>query len=74
MNRRGKWQTAVQGDGAGFPDLILLRGERIIAAELKVGKGRATNEQLAWLDAFGAACDAYLWRWEDWDSIVETLR
>ncbi len=59
----------------GFPDLLLLRGERIIAAELKVGKGRATDEQEAWLEAFrDAFAEAYLWRWQDWDDIVKTLR
>lgn len=30
------WRTPVQGDGAGFPDLILVRGSRLIVAELKV--------------------------------------
>ena len=36
----------------GFPDLILLRGERCLALELKSETGKATDEQLAWLRAF----------------------
>jgi len=27
MTKRGKWVTAVQGDGKGFPDLVLVRRE-----------------------------------------------
>ena len=31
------WRTPVQGDGKGWPDLLLVKGRRIIAAELKIG-------------------------------------
>src|SRR5215813_9770420 len=34
------WRTAVSGDGAGFPDLLLVRAERLVVAELKVGRGQ----------------------------------
>lgn len=37
---------------AGFPDLILLRGGRLLVVELKVGKNRATADQQAWLREF----------------------
>lgn len=58
----------------GFPDLVLLRGSRGIAAELKV-RGRVTPEQQAWLDAFRAAgFEAYVWRPEDWPELEEALR
>jgi hypothetical protein len=74
MNRRGKWQTAVQGDGAGFPDLLLLRGAQIIVAELKVGKNKTTPEQVAWLMAFGSAgVPAFTWTPADWDEIELVL-
>jgi hypothetical protein len=56
MNRRGRWMTAVQGDGAGFPDLILVRpNSPIIGAELKTNTGRVTQAQEAWLEAFRQA-------------------
>ena len=29
------WRTAVAADGAGFPDLVMVRGSRLLAAELK---------------------------------------
>lgn len=53
------WRTAVQGDGVGFPDLILLRGERMIVLELKRDRrAKTTPEQDAWLAAFiGLGCE-----------------
>jgi hypothetical protein len=36
----------------GFPDWILIRGERLIALELKSSTGHPTDEQLEWLRAF----------------------
>lgn len=67
------WETPVQADGKGHPDLILVR-ERVIAAELKVGKNRPTPEQRAWLAAYrGAGLAAYLWRPADWAEVVGVL-
>jgi hypothetical protein len=62
------WRTAIEGD-AGFPDIIACRNGRRILAELKVGNGKPTPEQLRWLKAWGS--DAYLWYPRDWDKIVE---
>ena len=36
----------------GFPDAILIRGARLLAIEFKSEKGKLTDEQQAWLDAF----------------------
>ena len=48
----------------GFPDLILIRDERIIAAELKTRKKTTTTEQREWLDAFAESgvAESVLWR------------
>ena len=71
----GGRRTAVQGDGVGFPDLILLRGKRAIAAELKVGRGKPTPHQVVWLDAFReTSVETYIWRPADWDEIEEVLQ
>ena len=71
----GGWRTAVSGDGAGFPDLILVRGTRIIAAELKVGKGKLTQAQSDWLSDLGRVpgMTTCVWRPADWCEIVEWL-
>lgn len=68
------WRTAMSGD-VGWPDLFLVRGERAIAAELKVGKRPVTNEQAAWIRALeGAGIVAYVWRPESWPEIERVLR
>ena len=71
----GEWRTPVSGDGKGWPDLILVRGSRLIAAELKAGKNDVTAEQMAWLTALAAAgVKCFVWRDEDWPEIEEMLR
>lgn len=70
----GSWRTPVAADGKGFPDLVLARN-RIIFAELKVGKNKPSDDQKKWLIALrrvGAL--ALVWRPEDWDEIIEVLR
>jgi len=59
----------------GFPDLVLVRGDRIIFAELKSEKGSVRPEQRMWLDALEKVCkvEVYLWRPHNWDEIVERL-
>jgi VRR-NUC domain len=75
MTARG-WRTPVQGDGQGFPDLILVRRDRLIAAELKREKGGVVSEdQRWWLAAFDAAgLETAVWRPSDFDRIAEDLR
>ena len=60
----------------GWPDLVLLKDGRMIAAELKSERGRVTQEQEAWLDGLGevAGIESYLWRPGDWDAITTTLQ
>jgi hypothetical protein len=68
------WRTPVSGDGKGFPDLLLVRGDRVIVAELKVGKNKLTLEQIAWLAAFkGANIPAFVWTPGEWPEIERTL-
>lgn len=67
------WRTAVTADGAGFPDLVLVR-QRVLFLELKADRGRLRPNQAAWLVALRAArAEAYCWRPDDWPMIVETL-
>lgn len=58
----------------GFPDLFLVRAEKALAAELKVGRNRPTPEQTAWLESLNrAGVRAVLWTPADWDEIRDTL-
>ena len=74
LTTRG-WRTPVQGDGAGFPDTVLVRRGRLVVAELKSAAGKLSAEQSAWLEALSAAgCETFLWRPADFDDIAEVLR
>ena len=57
----------------GYPDLTMVRKERVIWAELKSNYGTVTGVQRLWLRALPMG-QAFLWRPSDWDIIVETLR
>lgn len=73
MTSKG-WRTPVQADGAGFPDLVLVR-ERVIFIELKSEKGKVSDSQWAWKDALQSAmAEFYIWRPSEWDEIVECLK
>ena len=39
-------------EGGGFPDLVLIKGPRLVVAELKSRTGRLRPGQADWLDAF----------------------
>jgi hypothetical protein len=70
------WRTPVQADGAGFPDLALVRGRELVFAELKAASGRPTPAQREWLDALGAVpgVRAECWRPGDFDHVHDVLR
>ena len=69
------WRTPLQGDGKGWPDLFLVRGRQVIAAELKVGRNPVTYEQARWIAALeGAGIPCFVWRPENLDAIEALLR
>jgi hypothetical protein len=69
------WRTPVTADGAGRPDLVLVRPPRIIFAELKSETGELKPRQAEWLDVLRLlpATETYLWRPRDWAELVEIL-
>lgn len=69
------WRTTVSGNGVGFPDLLAVRGDRIVVAELKIGWRALTDEQRAWLAAFATvSVEAHVWRDTDYpDTIAGAL-
>jgi hypothetical protein len=73
MTARGRHVTPVAYDGAGFPDLLLVR-ERLLAVELKTQTGRLSGRQRLWVDWLqGAEVDVRVWRPDDWPEIERTL-
>jgi hypothetical protein len=75
----GGWATAVQADGAGFPDLVLVRRERLLFVELKGKAGRVSPAQAEWLAALervdddAAGVGVYVWKPADWPVIELVL-
>lgn len=73
------YRTAVQGDGVGFPDLLMLRGGRMVVAELKGERGRLTTEQHDWIAAFDLFLfpseqkAVYVWRPAHWPEAIEAV-
>ena len=62
---------------AGFPDVVMVRGNRIICAELKSEKGKVSPAQQEWLDALKETpVEVFLWYSSDdiLEEIAEILR
>lgn len=55
---QGSWRTPVSADGAGWPDLTLVRPPELLFVELKADKARLSAEQRTWLEALGQVADA----------------
>ena len=66
----------VQNVRAGFPDLVLVRGDRLIFAELKRETGKLGPGQQEWLEAVEVirGVEAYLWRPSDLQDVHRILR
>ena len=67
-----------QRSAAGFPDLVMVRGDRLVFAELKTMRGVVSLHQAGWLGALldVRTVESYLWRpncWEGRDGIEEVL-
>lgn len=69
------YQTPVQADGKGFPDLVLVKEGRTVFAELKVKPNKPDADQLAWLEDLGfeGRQEVFVWYPEDWDEITVVL-
>jgi len=67
----------------GFPDCVMVRGGRLIFAELKTESGKVTPAQQHWLDELSrcdvlqgsksSAVEVYLWRPSEYEEICEVL-
>ena len=81
--RRYGWKSYHTRDSRrsdpGFPDLVAVRAGRLLAIELKTLRGRATEEQMAWLTALNEVeqVDAFILRPPrdgDWAEFVRMIR
>ena len=66
-----------KGSEPGFPDSVLVRGDRIVFAELKSDTGMLTDPQREWLAKLhNVGVETYTWRPADWQNgtIEEALR
>lgn len=67
------------GSHKGFPDLVLLNGQRIVWAELKAEKGKVSPDQVAWLSELrsvepdSAGLWVYLWKPSHRDAVAFCL-
>ena len=60
------WRTAMTGD-AGFPDLVLANGQRVIFAELKAEGRKPTRAQWDWLAALEVKpVEVHVWLPTQW--------
>lgn len=59
----------------GFPDSVLLRGTRLVFAELKRQRGKPTAAQQTWLAELAGveSVECYLWRPADRQRVLEIL-
>lgn len=69
------WRVPVSGPlGPGWPDLVLVRDDRLIFAELKRdARSKPSPDQGFVLQLLGAAAETYLWRPDDIDDIARVL-
>lgn len=70
------YRTPVEADGAGFPDLVLVRPPKCLFVELKSQAGKVSSNQERWLRELSscpgiAVC---VWRPADRDRIEGKLR
>lgn len=60
----------------GFPDLVMVRKNRVLFVELKSEKGKPTAAQIEWLHALMLTrrAETYLWRPSQWlDGTIEGM-
>jgi hypothetical protein len=70
------WRTPVSADGKGFPDLNLVKKDRVVYIECKSEKGKQSPEQREWEIAIReSGAEYFLFRPSDWmnDNVEKAL-
>ena len=82
LARRLNWRAVrfptwrATGTSAGYPDITMVRGGRLLFTELKSDRPGAspTTQQREWMDALeSAGAEVYLWRPSDLNEVVNVL-
>ncbi len=81
VNRKsGERRLVGDKDARGFPDLVLLRDDRLVFAELKSDRGRLSQAQLDWIvrlervESIPSSCvSVFVWKPPDWPWIETVL-
>ena len=75
LTQSGSWMTPVQFEGAGFPDLVLVREDRLLFIEVKSAKGRLSEWQKEWITLLRGTgkCEVYVFFPEDWGNLLSIL-
>jgi Holliday junction resolvase len=60
----------------GFPDIVAIKGQRLLVAELKDARRKPTTAQVDWLTAFAhiSRVDAKLWRPAHLEEALELIQ
>lgn len=70
----GRMMTAIRDADAGFPDLVLAKGGRLLIRELKTDTTYPNPAQRMWGDMLvSSGTDYRVWRPRDWADIEATL-
>ena len=62
---------------SGYPDLTMVRGERLVVAELKTEKGKLSPSQKDWLERLRGVPGIEVfgpWRPSDWPAVRDLLQ
>ena len=72
MMQSGNWVTPIQGD-AGWPDLVLVKGNRILFWEVKTDKGVLSSAQWDWIARLQQVAQAEVVQPHQWQYIQDIL-
>lgn len=74
--RSGERKLVGDRSAKGFPDLVLVRGSRLLMIELKTDTGRLSDAQVAWMHALDLVerVEQAVWRPKNWGLIEDALR
>lgn len=69
------WRTPVAGPlGVGFPDLVMVRGDRLLMVELKAEHAHLSPPQRQVHAVLADAVELHVWRPSDLPLVMDTLR